>query len=75
MNGQGKPWSLKHRLLDLTHVLHLPVEIAAHTDRIGGPYLVTFRVRLGAVSDRLRQSEYSVDLCRERPTPVFSLLL
>ena len=31
MNGQGKPWILKHRLLDLTHVLRRPVEIAALT--------------------------------------------
>ncbi len=31
MNGQGKRWSLKHRLLDLTHVLRRPVEIAALT--------------------------------------------
>ena len=34
-----------------TLILNLRLPQWAHTDRICGPFLVTFRVRLGAVSD------------------------
>jgi len=35
MNGRGKPWTMKHQLLDLMSVLQRPVEFTGDSGHYG----------------------------------------